>query len=76
MDTDLNATAAAEIRAEMARQRRRDADLAAHLGVSPKTVSATLNGRRRIDLNDIERISEFLGVDLIEALASSRNLAA
>lgn len=54
---------AAEVRAEMARQRRTGVDLAKHLGVSEGTVRNKLSGGTTFDLLEFERTSEWLGLD-------------
>lgn len=62
MQPPLTTTVAAEIRAEMARQRREVGDLALHMGRSRRTVSALINGHRVIDLDDLQRIAAFLNI--------------
>jgi transcriptional regulator with XRE-family HTH domain len=56
--------ATAEIRAEMARQRIYNKDLAAKIGVTAPTMSRYLSGRIPLTLDDLERIAEALGVSL------------
>jgi len=53
---------AGEIRAQLARSRRTQAELADHLGLSNAAVSRRLSGFTPIDVNEIEAIADFLGV--------------
>jgi transcriptional regulator with XRE-family HTH domain len=53
---------AAEIRAEMARQRKTQADLAEVLGLSQMAVSRRLNAEVDTSLDEIADIAEWLGV--------------
>ncbi len=62
VSTSLNAMVAEEIRALLARRRVKQSQLARHLGVSEQWVSVRLRGVQPIDLNDLARIAEFLGV--------------
>lgn len=59
---------AEEIRSQMGRRRLSGADLAKALGVSPMWVSYRLRGMQEIGVNDLERIAQVLGVDLLELL--------
>lgn len=59
----MNAAVAAEIRAQMARKRLKVGDLAGVLGLSEKTVSLMLHGRRVLTLNEVEVIAEHLQID-------------
>lgn len=58
----LTVQVAEEIRAMMARRRMTGAGLARALGVSEAWVSYRLSGKQAIDLNDLERIAEVLGI--------------
>jgi transcriptional regulator with XRE-family HTH domain len=58
----LTVQVAEEIRAMMARRRMTGAGLARTLGVSEAWVSYRLSGKQAIDLNDLERIADVLGV--------------
>jgi transcriptional regulator with XRE-family HTH domain len=55
-------TVAAEIRAELGRQRLSQADLARRLGVSRPWVSRRLSGQTALSIPDIARIAHELGV--------------
>jgi len=60
MTQSLNDSVAAEIRAEMARQRVTGAELARRLGVSGPWVNYRLNGKQPFDTDDLERVAEAL----------------
>lgn len=64
MPQTLSQATAAEIRAEMARQRITGSALAAELDVSTAWVSYRINGHQEIGLNDLERIATALGVPI------------
>jgi transcriptional regulator with XRE-family HTH domain len=55
---------AANLRAEIARQRISQRDLANYLGLSQQSVSARLLGRIPLDVNELVRVAEFLNVPL------------
>lgn len=69
----LAGSAAVEVRAELARQRKSASALAKDLGVSDMYMSRRLNGRVPFDLAEIERVAAALAVPvqqfLIEASA-------
>ena len=67
---------AAEIRAEFARRRRSGADYARHIGVTDKTVYARLTGERGYDLDELEAVCAWLGVDPAEIVARAYAAAA
>lgn len=52
----------AEVRAEMARQRKTQAELAAALDITPGTASKRLNGTAPFDTADLFRVAVWLGV--------------
>lgn len=66
--TSLTERVAEEIRAQMGRKRMSGARLAKQLGVSDMWVSYRLRGVQPIDLNDLERIADALGVPVIDLL--------
>ena len=57
------------IRAEMARKRKRQADLAALLGIAQSGVSARMNGKVPFDLHELFLIADWLGVSVHALLA-------
>jgi plasmid maintenance system antidote protein VapI len=54
---------AAEIRAEMARQQRKQGDLAHALGISKAGMSQRLNGHQELTVNEVVRIAAWLECD-------------
>lgn len=64
----LRQRVAAEIRAEMARQRRTGTELAKVIGCSQQSASRRINGGRGLDLDDLPLIAEWLGVDMADLL--------
>lgn len=59
---------AANVRAEMARKRISQTKLAESLGWSQGAVSRRLSGRVALDLNELERIADQLGVTIFELI--------
>lgn len=55
---------AATVRAELARQRKTQRDLAAALGISQQTVSRRLAGETPFAIDEIEAAARFLGVSV------------
>lgn len=64
MTSSLAETVAAEIRAEMARQRKNQDDLADCLGIARSVISLRLNGHRAFKLTEVERLAEYFGVPI------------
>jgi transcriptional regulator with XRE-family HTH domain len=62
MTQSLNDTVAAEVRAELGRQRVTGAELAKRLGVSGVWVSRRLSGHQSLTTDDLEAISTALAV--------------
>lgn len=62
---------AAEIRAELARRRIRQAKLAALLGISQVSVSRRLSGETPFDINELVKVAEFLGIPVSDILKGS-----
>lgn len=62
-------TVAAEIRAELGRQRLSQTDLARRLGVSRPWVSRRLSGQTALSIADIARIADDLGVAVTHFVA-------
>ena len=61
---------AAEIRAELARQRVSHAALAGQLGVSRPYLSRRLSGETPLSVADVARIAELLGVPVSQFTAA------
>ena len=53
---------AANIRAEMARQRKSQTDLAAALGTTQQAISARFNAKTPFSIEQVTRAADFLGV--------------
>lgn len=68
---DLAAHVAAEIRAEMARQRRTGVDLGKHLKMSQPTISKRLTGEVPFDLKELASVADYLGVTVSSLMPRS-----
>jgi transcriptional regulator with XRE-family HTH domain len=72
MGTDLQTTptdtVAANIRAEIGRQRISQRKLAGALGMSPAAMSDRLTGKTPIDVNELHAIAGALALDVSELL--------
>lgn len=64
---------AAEIRAELARQKRTQKDLAEAIHISEVGVSRRLSGVTPLDVNEVYAIAEWLGVPVEQFLAAERS---
>lgn len=62
MTQSLTETVAAEVRAELGRQRKSGAWLALQLGVSDAWVSRRISGSMPMSVEDLERIADVLEV--------------
>lgn len=62
---------AAEVRAEMARQRRTQTELAEHLDMSQQAVSRRMTGELAWDVDEITDIADWLGVPLAALMAEA-----
>ncbi len=74
MASRLAGQVAAEIRAELARQRRSGSWLARQLGQSQSSFSRRLVGDLPLDLSELERIAAVLDVPLAQLLGWSRRV--
>jgi transcriptional regulator with XRE-family HTH domain len=72
----LSVRVAEEIRVMLTRRRMSGRELARRLDVSPSWVNYRLTGAQPIDLNDLERISEALGVTIHDLLPRSAGQSA
>ena len=69
METNLTAKrVGAEVRAAMARREKSQGDLAQFLGKSQAFVSRRLRGELAFDIAELEEISDWLAVPLIDLL--------
>lgn len=71
----LNAAVAAEIRAILARRGWKGSTLAARLDVSEMWVSRRLRGAKAIDVDDLERIADALGMKPVNLLGLAEQSA-
>jgi transcriptional regulator with XRE-family HTH domain len=67
----LSVRVAEEIRVMLTRRRISGRELARRLNVSPSWVNYRLTGAQPIDLNDLERISDALGVTVFDLIPRS-----
>lgn len=74
MATTFNEFVASEIRAEMARQRRSQQELARALGWTQPFISRRLTGSVALSTDEIERIAEVLSVP-VDQLVTARAVA-
>lgn len=71
MSINLNGSVAAEIRALMARKGHRQKDLCQHLGMSPSALSARLNGKAPMTIDEVVAICEWMGVDPVMVVSNA-----
>jgi transcriptional regulator with XRE-family HTH domain len=76
MSTRPTSPVAANVRAEIARRGLRHADLAAALGISAPAMSRRLNGEMTFDVDELQTVADFLGVDFTELMARTPEPAA
>ena len=69
MTQTLSAAVAANIRAELARQRVSQFVVADRLGLSQAAVSRRLSGGTPFELDEVEAIASLLGVPLVDLIA-------
>ena len=68
MPQTLSGHVAANIRAELARQRRPQSELVTLLGLSPSAVSRRLSGQQSFELDEVEAIAGLFGVPVADLL--------
>jgi transcriptional regulator with XRE-family HTH domain len=66
----LRQATAAELRAEMARQRKTGVELAALLECSQQSASRRMNGDVDMSLDEIAKIADWLGVPFAQLVAA------
>ena len=59
----------ANVRAELARRRLSQSDLAAHLGVSQTAISKRLSGEVAWDINELSTVAAFFGLTVEQLVA-------
>lgn len=69
MTDGLQHTTAAEVRAEAARQRKTQGDLALVLGISAAQVGKRLNGQIAFDVVELEKLARYFGVPVTQFIA-------
>jgi transcriptional regulator with XRE-family HTH domain len=67
---------AAELRAEMARQRKTGVGLASLLKCSQQSASRRLNGEVPIDFDELAKIADWLGISAPDLIARAQGSAA
>lgn len=65
-ETDYAEGIAAEVRAEMARQKKTGKDLSSTLGLTQSTTSRRLTGEVPFDMAEIFTVSDWLGIAVTE----------
>ncbi|WP_350339677.1 helix-turn-helix domain-containing protein [Actinotalea lenta] len=70
----LNDVVLANITAELGRRRLSARRAAALVGMSQQAVSDRLNGRTRLNLDDVQRFAELFGMDPTELLVRHQGL--
>jgi DNA-binding Xre family transcriptional regulator len=75
MESDRRAEVAAEIRAELARQRVPQTALISATGISKNTLRRRLNGVKPFYVHELEAICSFLNIPLSEFLDRTRSAA-
>jgi transcriptional regulator with XRE-family HTH domain len=71
----LTSRVAAEVRAEMARQKRSGAELGRQLGLSYTTVSKRINGEVPFDIEELEATAAWLGATPVDLLTRAEAAA-
>lgn len=66
---------AANVRAELAARRLSGTALATALGITRSTMYRRLDGRSTWPVDDLEKVADFLGVDVLSLLADRRGAA-
>lgn len=66
---------ASEVRAEMGRQRKTQAELAAVLGIYSQTAARRLDGSVPFDVAELATVSRWLGIKMSDLLARSERAA-
>lgn len=66
--TEYAEAVAAEVRAEMGRKRKSQADLAATLAITTATAGRRLSGEVPFDVIELMRVADWLDVDLLQLM--------
>lgn len=70
--TEYAEAVAAEVRAELGRQRKSGSDLAKVLGISPQSIGRRLSGEIAFDVAELSRIATWLGIEIKQLTLSDR----
>jgi transcriptional regulator with XRE-family HTH domain len=70
MSSTTAETVAANVRAEMARRRVTQADLAELLNVSQQAISRRVSGRTAFGLDDLAKLADHFGVPLVALIGT------
>lgn len=76
VNTSLSGIVAGNLRAEMARQKLGGVDLAALLKCSQQSASRRVTGVQAIDLDELPRIAEWLGVSVFDLVTDREQVSA
>lgn len=71
----LSRAISAEVRATLARTRTHASQLSAAMGVSPSYISNRLRDKMSFTLNDVEAISQALGMNLVDLVTAAAQQA-
>ncbi|MBQ9916892.1 MAG: hypothetical protein IJO71_06795 [Microbacterium sp.] len=66
---------AAEVRAEMARQKRTAGEMAKVIGTTPHTAGRRLSGAVPFNIAELDAVAKWLGVDLASLMREPRSRA-
>lgn len=69
---DLGDLVASNLRAEVARRRLSQEDMARYLGMSQQAVSDRLRGKVKLTISDLGRFADMFGVDAMDLLSGPR----
>jgi transcriptional regulator with XRE-family HTH domain len=75
MTTEINEAVAANLRAEIARRKRRQADLTDVWGISQMGVSRRLAGSVPITAGELQAAAEWLGLDMADLMPGTPEAA-
>ena len=71
MTQPLSGQVAANIRAELARQRRTQSELVMSLGLSPSAVSRRLSGQQPFEIDEVDAVARLLGVSVADLIGQA-----
>lgn len=71
VQADIRSVVAGEVRAWMARRGVSQVVLSAGVGIGQSQISKRLNGKIPFDVDELDRIAKFLGIDLLTLLGGA-----